>query len=96
MILDLARPLPGALCKGFSWRVLLDSTGWAPDLLRFERDERSIEHEARLDGIYIIRTSEKKAARSAEGTVRTYKRSENAKKAFLVFLFYHSGFSRRQ
>ena len=39
----------------------------------FERNEQSIEREARLDGIYIIRTSEKKAALTAEDTVRTYK-----------------------
>ena len=52
------------------------------NLLRFERDQQSIEHEARLDGIYIIRTSEKKAALSAEDTVRTYKSLGQVEQAF--------------
>jgi len=52
------------------------------NLLRFERDEQSIEHEARLDGLYIIRTSEKKAALSAEDTVRTYKSLGQVEQAF--------------
>ena len=50
--------------------------------LRFERDEQSIEHEARLDGLYIIRTSEEKAALSAEDTVRTYKSLGQVEQAF--------------
>ena len=48
----------------------------------FERDQQSIEREARLDGIYIIRTGEKKAALSAEDTVRTYKSLGQVEQAF--------------
>lgn len=48
----------------------------------FERDPASIEREARLDGIYIIRTSEKHAALSAEDTVRTYKSLGQVEQAF--------------
>lgn len=52
------------------------------NLLEFERDQASIEREARLDGIYIIRTSEKQAALSAEDTVRTYKSLGQVEQAF--------------
>ena len=38
-----------------------------------ERDEASIEEEAALDGIYVIRTSEPKKRLSAKDTVRSYK-----------------------
>ena len=48
----------------------------------FERNQASIEREARLDGIYIIRTSEKQAALSAEDTVRTYKSLGQVEQAF--------------
>ena len=48
----------------------------------FERDNASIEREAQLDGIYIIRTSEDKAALSAENTVRTYKSLGHVEQAF--------------
>lgn len=50
--------------------------------LHFERDQASIERETRLDGIYIIRTSEKQAALSAEDTVRTYKSLGQVEQAF--------------
>lgn len=50
--------------------------------LRFERDEESIQREANLDGIYIIRTSEKKNALSAEDSVRTYKSLGQVEQAF--------------
>ncbi len=52
------------------------------NLLRFERDEKSIKLEADLDGIYIIRTSEKQSALSAEDTVRTYKSLGQVEQAF--------------
>ncbi len=52
------------------------------NLLRFERDEKSIKREADLDGIYIIRTSEKQSALSAENTVRTYKSLGQVEQAF--------------
>ncbi len=48
----------------------------------FERDGESIEREARLDGIYIIRTSETQAALSAGDTVRTYKSLGQVELAF--------------
>ncbi len=43
------------------------------NLFRWERDEASIEREAALDGIYVIRTSEPKKRLSAQDTVRSYK-----------------------
>ncbi len=51
-------------------------------LLRFERNEKSIAREADLDGIYIIRTSEKADDLSAEDTVRTYKSLGQVEQAF--------------
>lgn len=51
-------------------------------LLRFERDEKSIQRESDLDGIYIVRTSEKKAALSTGDTVRTYKSLGQVEQAF--------------
>lgn len=48
----------------------------------FARNEASIEREARLDGVYIIRTSEPPEALSAEDTVRTYKSLGQAEQAF--------------
>jgi transposase len=52
------------------------------NLLEFERDQASIEREARLDGIYIIRTSENQKALSAEDAVRTYKSLGQVEQAF--------------
>jgi transposase len=52
------------------------------NLLRFERNEASIEREARLDGIYVIRTSEKAEDLSAEDAVRTYKSLGQVEQAF--------------
>jgi transposase len=48
----------------------------------FARNEASIEREARLDGVYIIRTSEEKSALSAEDAVRTYKSLGQVEQAF--------------
>jgi hypothetical protein len=48
----------------------------------FERNPKSIEREARLDGIYIIRTSEKADALSAGDAVRTYKSLGQVEQAF--------------
>jgi hypothetical protein len=39
----------------------------------YRRDQEAIAAEARLDGIYVLRTSEPEARLSAEDTVRTYK-----------------------
>jgi transposase len=48
----------------------------------FERNAQSIESEACLDGIYIIRTSETRSALSAQDTVRTYKSLGQVEQAF--------------
>jgi transposase len=52
------------------------------NLLRYERNEASIQSEAQLDGIYIIRTSESALTLSAEDTVRTYKSLGQVEQAF--------------
>ena len=51
-------------------------------LLRFNRNEESIAREARVDGIYIVRTSESADALSAGDTVRTYKSLGQVEQAF--------------
>ncbi len=48
----------------------------------FERDEDAIEREAQLDGLYVIRTSEKADALSAPDAVRTYKSLGQVEQAF--------------
>lgn len=48
----------------------------------FTRNTERIEREARLDGIYIIRTSEPAHELSAEDTVRTYKSLGQVEQAF--------------
>jgi len=48
----------------------------------FARNAKRIQHEERLDGIYIIRTSESKQALSAEDTVRAYKSLGQVEQAF--------------
>jgi hypothetical protein len=50
--------------------------------LQYERNSASIAREARLDGIYIIRTSEEADQMSAEDTVRTYKSLAQVEQAF--------------
>lgn len=52
------------------------------NLLRWERDEVSIEREAALDGIYVIRTSEPKKRLSASDTVRSYKNLAQVERGF--------------
>lgn len=42
-------------------------------VFRWERNEQSIEQEAALDGVYVIRTSEPAKRLSSEDTVRSYK-----------------------
>lgn len=49
---------------------------------RFTRNQESIEREAQLDGIYVIRTSEPVQRLSAEDAVRGYKRLANVERAF--------------
>jgi transposase len=50
--------------------------------LQWTRREDSIEQEAKLDGIYVIRTSESKQRLSAEDTVRKYKSLAQVERAF--------------
>ena len=52
------------------------------NLLRFERNEESIRRETGLDGIYVIRTSERADALNAEDAVRTYKSLGQVEQAF--------------
>lgn len=49
---------------------------------RFWRNEERIERESALDGFYVIRSSESKADRSAEDTVRAYKSLSKVERAF--------------
>lgn len=49
---------------------------------KWARREESIAAEAKLDGIYVIRTSEPNERFSAEDTVRTYKRLSLVERAF--------------
>ncbi len=50
--------------------------------LQWSRREDSIKQEAKLDGIYVIRTSESKDRLSAEDTVRSYKSLAQVERAF--------------
>jgi len=50
--------------------------------LSFARDTVSIEREAALDGIYVLRTNVKKEVLSAEDTVVTYKSLSQVERAF--------------
>ena len=54
-------------------------------VFRGERDEASIEQEAALDGIYVIRTSEPKKRLSAEETVRSYQNLAQVEQVFRCF-----------
>lgn len=54
-------------------------------VFRWQRDEASIEREAALDGIYVIRTSEPKKRLSAEDTVRSYKNLAQVEQVFRCF-----------
>jgi transposase len=49
---------------------------------QWKRREDSIEQEAKLDGIYVIRTSESKERLSPEATVRSYKSLSEVERAF--------------
>ena len=52
--------------KHFEWEV-------EDGRVRYRRNAERVEAEARLDGIYVLRTSEPAARLSAQDTVRTYK-----------------------
>jgi transposase len=49
---------------------------------QWKRREDSIQQEAKLDGIYVLRTSESKERLSAEATVRSYKSLSEVERAF--------------
>jgi hypothetical protein len=49
---------------------------------RFERDPERIEHEAALDGIYVIRTTVPKEQMTAEAAVEAYKNLSQVERAF--------------
>ena len=61
--------------KHFTW----DITG---DGFTFRRDEEKIAAEARLDGIYVIRTTITADAADAPGVVRTYKNLKDVERDF--------------
>jgi transposase len=61
--------------KHFAYTIGDGTFQWA-------RQEDSIEKEAKLDGIYVIRTSESKERLSAEDTVRKYKSLAQVERAF--------------
>jgi len=50
--------------------------------IEWQRNQNSIDEERRLDGIYVIRTSESEQRLSAADTVRTYKRLGQVEQAF--------------
>ena len=52
------------------------------NLLRYARRQDSIQHEAQLDGIYVIRTSEPAERLSAPDTVRAYKQLTKVEQLF--------------
>jgi transposase len=54
-------------------------------VFRWKRNEASIEQEAALDGIYVIRTSEPKKRFSAEDAVRSYKNLGQVEQVFRCF-----------
>jgi len=51
-------------------------------VFKWERRQAAIDQEAKLDGIYVIRTSESKERLTAEDTVRTYKSLSQVERAF--------------
>ncbi len=61
--------------KHFDYTIREGSFQWA-------RREDSIQQEANLDGIYVLRTSESKERLSAEDTVRGYKSLSEVERAF--------------
>ena len=58
------------------------ATKIAKGLFQGARREESIQRQADLDGLYVIRTSEKKASLSAADTVRCYKSLAQVERAF--------------
>lgn len=64
--------------KHFNVDIQADSFG-------YERNTQSIEREAALDGLYVIRTSVDKEVLSAEETVKAYKSLSQVEQAFRSF-----------
>ena len=58
------------------------ATKMGDGLFAWSRREESIQREAALDGLYVIRSSEKKARLSAADTVRCYKSLAQVERAF--------------
>jgi len=50
--------------------------------LSFSRNEEKIAEEARLDGIYVLRTSLEEEVLGRDGVVFSYKELKNLKRAF--------------
>jgi hypothetical protein len=65
------------VAKHFRYRI-------TEDAFTFERDQRSIEAEAALDGIYVIRTNVSAEALGAEAVVHAYKDLSEVEQAFRV------------
>lgn len=53
-----------------------------PTSFTYEVNKQSVEHEAALDGLYVVRTSVAEETMSAEDAVRSYKRLANVERAF--------------
>ena len=64
------------MAKHITWSI--DDDG----VLTYGRDEASISAEARLDGLYVIRTSLPASELDGPGTVRAYKRLSSVERAF--------------
>jgi len=61
--------------KHYTYRIGNGTFQWA-------RNEESIKQEAKLDGIYVVRTSESKERLSAEDAVRSYKSLSHVERTF--------------
>jgi hypothetical protein len=83
-------PLRGAAAIGLAVGAVLDKHKMAKHVavtigetsLRFRRTPDSIAHEARLDGIYVVRTSLPAEAMAAAETVQAYKDLARVERAF--------------
>lgn len=66
---------PSKVAKYFRWQITRAG-------FRYERNPERIEQDARLDGLYVLRTSVSAERSSAEETVRAYKRLAAVERAF--------------
>jgi len=84
------RPLRGAAAIGEAVGAVLDRKKMAKHFIRtitdtdfsFARNDATIAAEARLDGIYVLRTSVPQAELDADATVRSYKALATVERAF--------------